>query len=157
MAPRALSTIFRAATETDLPAIVALLAADAMGRPREVLSEPIDPRYTAAFAAMAADPNQMLVVGEQAGQVIGCLQLTFIPGLSRLGAWRGQVEGVRVAAEARNGGVGRAMMLWAIERCRARGCALVQLTTDCRRVDAQRFYTALGFKASHVGMKLTLT
>jgi GNAT superfamily N-acetyltransferase len=149
--------IFREAVAGDVPAIVVLLAADVMGKTREVVSDPVDPRYYAGFNAVAADPNQMLAVAEQDGRVIGCLQLNFLPGLSRLGGWRGQIEGVRVAAETRGGGVGRAMMEWAIAQCRARGCDLVQLTTDRRRDDAQRFYLGLGFEASHIGMKLSLT
>ena len=147
---------FRAARVEDVPDIVALLAADVMGRTREIVSDPVDPRYMAGFAAVAADPNQLLAVAEQGTTVVGCLQLSFLPGLSRLGGWRGQIEGVRVATEARGRGIGQAMMLWAIEQCRARGCDLIQLTTDARRADAQRFYVALGFTASHVGMKLDL-
>jgi ribosomal protein S18 acetylase RimI-like enzyme len=148
--------IFREARIEDVPAIVALLAADVMGKTREIVSDPVDPRYLVGFAAVAADPNQMLAVAEQHGIVVGCLQMSFLPGLSRLGAWRGQIEGVRVAAEARGGGIGQAMMVWAIDQCRARGCDLIQLTTDTRRADAQRFYVALGFTPSHVGMKLDL-
>jgi ribosomal protein S18 acetylase RimI-like enzyme len=148
--------IFREAVAGDVPAIVALLAADVMGKTREVLSDPVDPRYWAGFNAVATDPNQILAVAEQDGRVIGCVQLSFLPGLSRLGGWRGQIEGVRVATDARGGGVGRAMMEWSIAQCRARGCDLVQLTTDRRREDAQRFYLGLGFEPSHIGMKLSL-
>jgi GNAT superfamily N-acetyltransferase len=149
--------LFRAATADDLPAIIALLMDDALGKPREDLGTPIDPRYLDAFAAISCDPNQLLAVADQEGLVIACLQITFIPGLSRHGMWRGQIEGVRVASTRRGSGVGRAMMLWAIDRCRERGCGLIQLTTDKRRADAHRFYAALGFEASHEGMKLALT
>jgi GNAT superfamily N-acetyltransferase len=148
--------LFRAATVDDLPAIVALLMDDALGKLREDLGTPINPRYLDAFAAIARDPNQLLAVADQEGEVVGCLQITFIPGLSRLGMWRGQIEAVRVASTQRGSGVGRAMMLWAIEQCRERGCGLVQLTTDKRRADAHPFYAALGFEASHEGMKLYL-
>jgi ribosomal protein S18 acetylase RimI-like enzyme len=151
-----LSMLFRAATADDLPAIVALLMDDELGKLREDLGTPVNPRYLEAFAAIARDPNQLLAVADQDGLVVGCLQLTFIPGLSRLGMWRGQIEAVRVAATQRGSGVGRAMMLWAIEQGRARGCGLVQLTTDKRRADAHRFYAGLGFEASHEGMKLPL-
>ncbi len=150
------AVIFREASAADLPAIVALLADDVIGQSREVVSDPLDPRYWAAFAAIGADANQMLAVAEQEGRVIGCLQLSFVPSVSHLGAWRGQIEGVRVAEEARSLGVGRAMMEWAIAQCRARDCVLVQLTTDRRRADAQRFYAGLGFEATHIGMKLAL-
>jgi ribosomal protein S18 acetylase RimI-like enzyme len=148
--------LFRAATADDLPAILALLVDDELGKLREDLGPPLNPRYLEAFAAIARDPNQLLAVADQDGHVVGCLQLTFIPGLSRAGMWRGQIEAVRVAAAQRGSGVGKAMMLWAIEQCRARGCGLVQLTTDKRRTDAHRFYAGLGFEASHEGMKLAL-
>ena len=95
-------------------------------------------------------------MADQDGEVVGCLQITFIAGLSRIGMWRGQIEAVRIAAGQRGSGLGRAMMLWAIEQCRARGCGMVQLTTDKRRTDAHRFYARLGFEASHEGMKLSL-
>lgn len=151
---------FRHAAAADLAAIVALLADDGLGRGREDPRLPINPRYLEAFAAIDADPNQLLVVGVDGtgpgGAVIGYLQLTFIPGLSRIGQWRGQIESVRVAAARRGQGVGRAMLAWAIDCCRARGCGLVQLTTDKSRDDARRFYESLGFVASHEGMKLTL-
>ena len=101
-----------------------------------------------------ADPHQYLAVAEVAGEVVGTLQLTFIPGLSRLGATRALIEAVRVRADQRGGGLGRQLAEWAIATARARGAALVQLTTDASRTDAHRFYERLGFVASHVGMKL---
>lgn len=145
--------MMRRATAADLDAIVALLADDMLGAARE---RPGDPAYAGAFAAIEADPNQLLAVAEEDGRVVGCLQLSFIPGLSRLGMWRGQIESVRIAASHRGAGLGRRMFEWAIEECRARGCGLVQLTTDKARPDARRFYESLGFSASHEGMKLAL-
>ncbi|NMJ42067.1 GNAT family N-acetyltransferase [Roseomonas sp. JC162] len=145
--------VFRRAIAADVPAIVALLADDVLGAARE---KPGDPGYDEAFAAIAADANQFLAVVEIAGRVAGCLQLSFIPGLSHRGMWRGQIESVRIAAEARGGGLGRQMFEWAIDQCRARGCGIVQLTTNKSRGDARRFYETLGFVASHEGMKLKL-
>ena len=147
---------FRRATRTDLPAIVALLADDSLGQNREDPGLPVNARYVAAFEAMDRDPAHLLTVVERDGAVVGCLQLSFIPGLSRLGMLRGQIESVRIAASQRGGGLGRTMFEWAIAECRARGCGLVQLTTDKARPDARRFYEQLGFKASHEGMKLGL-
>lgn len=145
--------ILRRATAQDLPGIVALLADDVLGAGREA---PGDPAYAAAFAAIEADANQLLAVAEQDGRVVGCLQLSFIPGLSRRGMWRGQIESVRIAADQRGAGLGRRMFVWAIAQCRARGCGLVQLTTDKGRPEARRFYESLGLVASHEGMKLAL-
>ncbi len=101
------------------------------------------------------DPNQLLAVADD-GAVVGCMQISFIPGLSRRGMWRGQIESVRIAASHRGAGLGRRFFEWAISRCRDRGCGLVQLTTDASRADAARFYQSLGFVGSHTGMKLPL-
>jgi ribosomal protein S18 acetylase RimI-like enzyme len=147
---------FRTATRDDLPTMVGLIADDQLGQARDDASLPLDQRYLDAFAAIERDPNQILAVVEQAGAIIGCLQITFIPGISRRGSWRGQIESVRVARSKRSGGIGTAMFDWAIDECRRRGCSLVQLYTDKSRKDAHRFYERLGFKASHEGMKLAL-
>lgn len=147
---------FRKATASDLPAIIAMLADDALGLAREVISDPVDLRYVDAFKAIEQDPNQLLAVAVDADDaVVGCLQVSFIPGLSRLGSWRGQIESVRIASSQRGSGLGGDMIRWAIEQCRARGCGLVQLTSDKRRHDALRFYEKLGFEATHEGFKLT--
>lgn len=148
--------IFRRANAADLEDIVALLADDELGRRREDPDPPLNPRYIDAFAAIDADRNQFLAVVEEGGEIVGCLQLSFIPGLSRLGLWRGQIESVRIASSRRGGGLGKRMFEWAIDECRKRGCEIVQLTTDKSRADARRFYEQLGFVASHEGMKLTL-
>lgn len=147
---------FRRATEADIAAIVAMLADDPLGAAREDVSTPLANAYLAAFRAIDADPNQYLAVMTDGDAVIGTLQLTFIPGLSRKGALRGQIEAVRVASSRRGQGLGQRLFEWAIEQCRARGCRTVQLTTDRSRADAHRFYERLGFEASHIGYKLAL-
>ncbi|MBS0125156.1 GNAT family N-acetyltransferase [Aestuariicoccus sp. KMU-90] len=147
---------FRRALRADLPAIVALLADDDLGRARESAAQAVDPVYVAAFEVIAADANQILAVADLGGEVIGCMQITFIPGLSRRGAWRGQLESVRVASHLRGRGIGEQFLDWAIGQCRERGCGLVQLTTDRQRLDALRFYERLGFVPSHNGMKRQL-
>ncbi|WP_429013597.1 N-acetyltransferase family protein [Comamonas sp. 4034] len=148
--------IFRTAHLADLPAIIALLADDALGREREVRANPPDSRYIAAFEAICADSNQRLVVAELQGQVVGTLQLSFVPGLSHTGAWRGQIESVRIAAALRGIGAGQQMLEWAVAQCREQGCSVVQLTTDKSRTDAHRFYQKLGFEPSHLGFKRKL-
>lgn len=148
--------IFRRAEERDLIEIVAMLADDVLGAAREDQSVPLNKAYLDAFAAIGRDENQFLLVVEADGQVAGCLQLSFIPGLSRLGMWRGQIESVRIARDHRGQSLGRQMLEWAIGQCREKGCGLVQLHTDISRKDAIRFYEQLGFKASHAGMKLAL-
>lgn len=146
----------RKAAAADVAAIVSMLADDALGAQREDASLPLKDSYCNAFAAIDADPNQLLAVVEHDGEIIGCMQISFIPGLSRMGMWRGQIESVRIASHIRGGGIGRQMIGWAIEQCRERGCGLVQLTTDKSRSDALRFYQSLGFTDSHEGLKLSL-
>jgi len=150
--------VFRRAVADDLETIVALLADDPLGRERETpaAASGLDPRYHEAFAAIARDPNQLLAVAERDGNVVGVMQLSFIPGLTRRGMWRGQIEGVRVATGERGGGIGQAFIDWAIEQCRDRGCGLVQLTSDKRRPAAHSFYETLGFEATHEGFKRSL-
>jgi GNAT superfamily N-acetyltransferase len=149
--------VLRRAVPVDVTAIVALIAADQLGASRDGIRDTADrAAYETAFAAIDADPAQLLVVAEAAEQVVGTLQLTFIPGLARRGALRAQIEAVRVAEAFRGGGLGSAMLGWAIDEARRRGCALVQLTTDKSRGDAHRLYQRLGFVASHEGMKLAL-
>lgn len=147
---------FRRAQRDDVRAIVALLADDPLGRSRESATPELEPGYLHAFEAIDRDANQLLLVADDDGVVVGCLQLTFIPGLSRRGMWRGLLEGVRVASTRRNVGLGSAMVRHAIELCRQRGCGLLELASDKSRTDAQRFYKSLGFIASHEGMKLSL-
>jgi GNAT superfamily N-acetyltransferase len=147
---------FRTARFDDVPAIVALLADDPLGSQRERTGTPLDACYVAAFRAIEADANQQLVVVCDGEDIVGTLQLSFIPGIARMGAWRGQIEAVRIAAHRRDSGLGQKMIEWAIDQCRARGCSLVQLTTDKSRADAHRFYEKLGFVASHEGYKRAL-
>ncbi|MGW6270202.1 N-acetyltransferase family protein [Streptomyces sp. NPDC055060] len=144
----------RPAVADDIPAIVEMLADDPLGSTRESPDD-LTP-YLAAFARLAADPNQHQVVAVREGRVVGTLQLTIVPGLSRKGALRSIIEGVRVHADERGSGLGTRFIEWAIDESRRQGCQLVQLTSDATRTDARRFYERLGFTASHVGFKLQL-
>ncbi|KRD21255.1 MULTISPECIES: GNAT family N-acetyltransferase [unclassified Streptomyces] len=144
----------RAAVAEDLPAIVGMLADDPLGAQRESPDD-LGP-YLAALERLTADPNQRLVVAVREGRVVGTLQLTIVPGLSRRGATRSIIEGVRVHADERGSGLGTRFIEWAIEESRGENCQLVQLTSDTTRTDAHRFYERLGFTASHVGFKLQL-
>ena len=144
---------FRTAVAADLPRVVALIADDAIARAR---TGEVGPAHEAAFAAIDAESNNELVVVELDGEVVGTMQLTVVPGISRRGASRLLVEAVRVDRRLRGQGVGRTMMAWAHAWGVARGCALAQLTSDKQRTDAHRFYRALGYEQSHEGFKLSL-
>lgn len=147
---------FRTAVRADLPAVVHLLADDELGSQREKDEEPLPASYFEAFEKIDCDSNHQLIVAELDGRVIGTLHLMFLASMSFQGSLRAQVESVRVDKDCRNMGVGQEMMKWAIERARERGAHVVQLTTHLSRKDAHRFYERLGFKGSHLGMKLDL-
>ncbi len=146
--------VIREARSEDVADIVRMLADDPLGASRE--TDPGFSGYQMAFENISADPHQKLVVGERGGEVVACLQLTFIPGLSRRGMTRALIEAVRVRSDQRGGGIGRQLIGWAIDEARRAGCGMVQLTTDRTRAGAHRFYESLGFQGTHVGMKLTL-
>lgn len=157
----------RRAVADDVQQVVALLADDQLGASRDGAADEreLEP-YLSAFEAIDADPAHLLLVAvavshgddddDRCADVVATMQLSFLPGLARRGALRAQLEAVRVAAAHRSSGLGTAMVGWAVDEARRRGCALVQLTTDKRRTDAHRFYERLGFAATHEGMKLHL-
>ena len=147
---------FRRATLADLPAIVRMLADDGLGSQREKFEDPLPEPYLKAFREIDADKNHELIVADLNGEVVGTLHLTFIPSISYQGGLRAQVESVRVDSKLRGKGIGKQMMVYAIERAKERGAHLMQLTSHETRTDAHRFYEQLGFKKAHVGMKLNL-
>ena len=146
----------RRARREDVPAIVRLLADDELGRSREAVDPQSMQRYYAAFDAISSDPRNELMIAVLQQEVVGTYQVTYIPYMSRGGNERCLIEAVRVASNLRGRGIGQAMMQYALKKARQRGCLMAQLTTDKQRADAHRFYRALGFVASHEGMKLYL-
>lgn len=151
------TVVLRRAAAADVPDVVHLLADDELGATRDGIKDDGDlETYLRAFNAIDSDPAHLLVVAANGMSVVGTMQLAFLPGLSRRGSLRAQIEAVRVSGPYRGSGLGTAMVTWAIAEARRRECALVQLTTDKSRTDAHRFYAKLGFVASHEGMKRAL-
>ena len=149
----------RDATPDDIPVMLTLShAGDARGANTPPLHPATfsDPRYRSAFDEITADPSHRLIVAEIDGEIIGTLQISYIPGLPNLGMKRGMLENVHVRADHRGSGYGKAMVEWAIAHCRQAGCGSVQLTSNKVRSDAHRFYARLGFVATHEGFKLKL-
>lgn len=147
---------FRKATEADIFNLVCLLADDELGAKREDASLPVNQDYINAFHSIGNDPNNELTVVECDGELIGMLQLTFIPYLTHIGSWRCLIEGVRITKNHRGQGLGTKIFKWAIKRAIEKNCSIVQLTSDKQRPDALRFYESLGFQATHEGFKLKL-
>lgn len=147
---------FRLAHKGDIQKLVELLADDELGMHREDTSSPLNERYIEAFDRIDSDPNNELIVAESNSDLIGMLQLTYIPYLTHRGSRRCLVEGVRISKEHRGKGLGKTFFEWVINRARERGCRIVQLTSDKQRPNALRFYESLGFKATHEGFKLKI-
>ncbi|HEX8737495.1 MAG TPA: GNAT family N-acetyltransferase [Pyrinomonadaceae bacterium] len=147
---------FREATRADLPEIVRMLADDFLGAARERYENPLPESYIKAFEEIEADKNNELIIAEMDGEIVGTLQITFTPSISFQGGKRATVESVRVDEKYRGRGIGKELMKWAINRAREENCLAIQLTTNAERKDAHRFYENLGFKGSHLGMKLYL-
>ena len=154
---RSSEIIFRVAAYADVSSIIRLLADDELGSLREKFENPIPKSYYSAFELIDKDPNHELIVAELDGEVIGTLHIMFLSSLSFQGGLRAQVESVRVDTHHQNQGIGSEMMKWAIQRAKDRNAHIVQLTTHKSRADAHRFYERLGFKGTHLGMKLSLT
>lgn len=148
------SVHFRAADKTDLPSLIEMLASDPLGASRETIQSSPHPAYVSAFNAIQSDPNNEIIVAVSNGMVAGMLQITFVQYLTHSGSSRATIEGVRIHQQFRGEGIGEKMLRHAIDQARAKGCGIVQLTTDKSRPDAIRFYQKLGFVASHEGMKL---
>jgi len=149
---------FRTATGDDLHAVVAMLSDDELAENREkpVGGDSVGEEYAKAFAAMEGEHYNHMLLAESDGKIVGCLQIAFVPGLSRRGAKRAIIESVRVVSDQRGKNVGTALMKEAIVRAREGGCSLAQLTSDNRRTRAHLFYRRLGFVQSHVGFKKDL-
>ena len=151
-----MTLIFREAVKHDLPSLVAMLADDELGLTREDNAKPINPLYQLAFKHITADKNNELIVVEWEQQIVGMLQLTYIPYLTYIGSWRCLIEGVRIHKAFRGQGLGTYFFEWAVQRAQEKGCKLVQLTSDKQRPKALKFYESLGFKATHEGFKLRI-
>jgi ribosomal protein S18 acetylase RimI-like enzyme len=151
-----MNLIYREVNEGDVKELVNMLADDELGATREDQSIPLNQRYTDAYHSIANDPNNELTVVESDGNIVGMLQLTFIPYLTHTGSWRCLIEGVRISSSHRGKGLGSKFIAWAINRAKERKCSMVQLTSDKQRTDAIRFYESHGFKATHEGFKLKI-
>ncbi len=148
--------IFRDAMSSDLPEIVALLATDPLGKMRERVEDPLPQAYWDALAAITADPRSKLVVVERDRHIVGALQLTFMPGLTFQGAERLLIEAANLVGDPREEGIREAMMHWAVDAAKARGCRFVTLTSHKSRVDADKLYLSMGFEQTHNGYRLEI-
>lgn len=149
--------VIREAEADDLPALVALFAADALGGHGDTTDPAAFDDYRAAFAEILKDrPAVRLFAAELDGRVIGTFQLVVVTSLPGRGARRALLEAVQVEAGLRGRGIGETLVRFAIEDARRAGARSLALTSNKVRLDAHRFYRRLGFANSHEGFKITL-
>jgi GNAT superfamily N-acetyltransferase len=148
--------VIRPAERSDIPAIAALFAADALGGHGDTTDAEARPFYEAAFESIAASPNDVLYVAELGGEVVGTFQTTIIVSMTGRGAATMRIEAVQTREDLRGRGIGERMIRFAIDKAREAGAANVHLTSNLKRVDAHRFYKRLGFDQSHAGFKFKL-
>lgn len=146
----------REATENDLEAIIALFADDPLGGHGDTTDPQALPGYSVAFRKIATSANETLYVAELDGEVVGTFQTMVTTTMTARGASSLIVEAVQTRADMRGRGIGAVMINFVIDKARADGMRLVQLTSNAVRTDAHRFYERLGFTPSHIGFKLKL-
>lgn len=146
----------REAGPEDLEAIIRLHEEDELGTHGDAWTPDNRPAYEAAFTAIVRSPDNALFVALDGEEVVGTFQLTFIPNLTGRGALRVKVESVKVKAARRSGGIGARMMAFAETEARARGAAMLELTSKKTRGAAHRFYERIGYTRTHEGFKKKL-
>ena len=146
--------LIRDACPDDLADVLRLLQEDTIREVSEDLSD-LGP-YAAALGEIIKGPHSTVLVGEVDGEVVATAQVTWLRRLMYAGGLVCQVESLRVASCHRNKGLGAELMRWIIADARRRGCARMELTSNAQRVEARHFYERMGFRASHVGLKLYL-
>jgi GNAT superfamily N-acetyltransferase len=144
----------REAAAGDLEALAGLY--EELSGPLEepVPDRPPDPREV--IAQILADPARSLLVAELDGRVAGTVDVLIAANLTHHAQPWVLVENVVVAQDARRRGVGRALMLRAIELAREAGCYKVNLISGNERMGAHDFYRSLGFKPIGQGFKTYL-
>lgn len=148
--------LIRDARPDDLPAVVGLHAADAVGGHGDVWTEETRPLYEAAFRRLVDHPDHAVFVAEHEGAVVGSFILSILPGLTGRGAVHAELRSVQVRAELRSLGIGARMVAHAEAEARRRGASVIELTSNLKRLDAHRFYERLGYAKSHAGFKKRL-
>ncbi|MFW8645370.1 GNAT family N-acetyltransferase [Rhizobium beringeri] len=148
--------VVRQASREDLPALVAMFAADALGGHGDTTEAEAFPDYLRAFAVIEASSDQTLYVAERGGEVVGTFQTMVTTSLTGRGSSAMIIEAVQTRADMRGQGIGAAMIEFAIAEAKRPRYQAVALTSNAVRRDAHRFYERLGFKPSHLGFKMAL-
>ncbi|NTJ42142.1 GNAT family N-acetyltransferase [Agrobacterium larrymoorei] len=146
----------REARELDLPALIAMFAADDVGGHGDTTSDEALPDYLAAFRAMGMSPNETLYVAELDGEVVGTFQTAVLTKLVGRGAVSMVIEAVQTREDMRGRGIGAMMIRHCIEQAKSKGFDAIQLTSNIARLDAHRFYERLGFEKRHLGFRMKL-
>ncbi|MFI6575593.1 GNAT family N-acetyltransferase [Nocardiopsis sp. NPDC050513] len=145
--------MIRAAIRSDLGAILRLLRE--LGDSTDTQSAHVRMSSAAvrAWTRMEGDPDRMVLVAEERGQIIGTLDLLIVANLTHDAQPWAVVDNLVVDPQRRGGGIGRALMEDALDRATRAGCYKVELLAHESRDRASGFSAALGFDASHEGFR----
>ena len=100
------------------------------------------------LAVMVAE-GRLVLVAELDGAVVGCLSTSVMRVLHRP-APVGRISMMVVDAALRGGGIGALLVQAAEQALAARGCYMVEVTSNVRRAEAHRFYERLGYERTSV-------
>jgi len=144
--------LMRPATPADLQKILDLYAQPEFDAGK-VLPLPTARQLLARFNDY---PDYTLYVAERGGEIVGCFALLVMHNLGHLGALSAIVEDVAVAPGLQGQGIGKAMMQFALELCRDKGCYKLMLSSNAKRERAHAFYESLGFERHGVSFRVDL-
>jgi GNAT superfamily N-acetyltransferase len=142
----------RKASAADIPAVLGLYAQPDIDDGNVLTVD----QGVALFERFGRYPDYTLYVAEQDGEIVGSFAILVMDNLGHLGSPSGIVEDVVVAPDRQSKGIGQAMMRFALECCREKGCYKLMLSSNAKRARAHAFYESLGYERHGYSFRVDL-
>ena len=139
----------REATHRDLPALIELYQHLVEGDEQPSLEMAED-----VFERFKAYEGSAIVVAETAGILVASCAIVVVPNLTRGAKPYGLIENVVTHRDFRKRGIGKRVLLQAVELAWAAGCYKVMLMTGSKERDVLNFYLGAGFEQSKTGFQV---
>ena len=116
-------------------------------RPEDLAAFLAESHSEAKVASEIADPGMAVMLAERDGTLVGMCKLVLDSSLREHGTAKRPLElkQLYTAAGQTGGGIGKALMDWALDHARGHGADEVQLSVWSGNEGAQRFYARYGF------------